>query len=263
MKRLFLILSVLTFLTVNSYSEETKSTDPATSIVVSLTQDPCFGFYPSVWGAIGLSDKTDFTFYGTFWTQDALAGYQGGINLLTEFGVGLNFKLMDGALSINPQLGFGNGKFESGQGRIVVGDNIVPSVLVSYSNGNFVLPVSAYYWKHLREEAKNSPYIDQIQYTLMPAFNFSKFVAGGLYYDHYLVHTDADDYNKINPLNKQKTETTTSYLWVGPYLKFTVKSGASFWFSAGVDLVDYMKDLPDGQKEKIRDYYKMSVSMPF
>lgn len=263
MKRLLLTFAALALLTFNVYSEESKSNEPSTSIVVSMTQDPCFGFYPSVWGSLGLSNKTDFTFYGTFWTQDALAGYNGGINLLTEFGAGVNFKLMDGALTINPQLGFGNGKYESGQGRIVVGDNIVPNVAISYSTGNLVLPFSAYYWKHLREESKNAPYIDQIQYTFMPGYTFSKYVTAGVYYDHYLVNTDAKDYNDAHPQTKMSSSTITNYLWLGPYCKFTVKSGASFWFTGGVDLSDYTRTAPRGYDKKIKDFYKMSVSFPF
>lgn len=230
--------------------EATQEKSDSSSLSVSLAQDPSFGFYPSVNGSIPIGGTTSLTFYGIFWTQDALAGNLGGIGLLTEFGVGLNFSMLDGKLNINPSLGLGNGKFQSGGGRHIIGDDIVPSVYVTYSTDALETTIGGIYWKGLRREEMVTPYLDQIEYFLQSWYKASNHISVGLYVDHFLITED----------NKIETKTNTSYFWFGPAIKFTVSSGASFWFTVGPDFVDYLNN---ADNKAIKDYYKMVVTFNF
>lgn len=169
MKFKSLIIAFIAIIIANNFAfseDATQEKSDGSSLSVSLAQDPSFGFYPSVYGSIPIGETTSLTFYGIFWTQDALAGNLGGIGLLTEFGVGLNFSMLDGKLNINPSLGIGNGKFQSGGGRHVIGDDIVPSVYVTYSTDALETTIGGIYWKGLRREEMVTPYLDQIEYFL-------------------------------------------------------------------------------------------------
>lgn len=224
--------------------------DDGSSIIVSLAQDPSFGFYPFINGSIPINESTDFTFYGIFWTQDALAGNKGGIGLLTEFGVGANFKFADGSFYLNPNIGLGNGKFQSGGGRHIIGDNLALSLFTGYSIDFLELALGGIYWKGFRREEMTTPYLDQIEYTFNTWIKTNNWFSVGLYFDHFLITED----------NKEITDTYTGFFWVGPAFKFTVKSGATMWFTFGPDLVEYLNDEKDA---KVQDYYKLVASFPF
>jgi hypothetical protein len=264
MRKLAIIL--LTLLVCVSLSAEEK--DPATTFSVSVGQDPAFGFYPSFFGTIELKKNLQFTTYGIFWTADNLGGYNGGLNLLTEFGVGLNFTLLDSALNINPQLGFAHGNYQSGAGSPVIADNIVPSIGVYYSADYFNLSLNVIYWKGLRKEAGNSPFINMLEYTIQPSYAVSKFFTVGLYYDHLFTEYNCDRY-KNNPKYKYapiQPYKYTTYLWIGPSIKFTFNKGINVMFTAGMDLVDYMNDSDIyGQPvdKRIKEYYKLIMNIPF
>jgi hypothetical protein len=125
------------------------------SYSVLLNQDSFFGFYPSFNGLLEINDGLDFSFYGILWTKPAFGLGQGnsGDDLWTEFGAGVNFRLMEGKLLVKPQLGITNGSLLSG-GDInpdpatpdpddtkVTGSNfadgIVPSLTVNYASEKF------------------------------------------------------------------------------------------------------------------------------
>lgn len=254
MKLIYTIFLALFFL-VNLRAEEA----PTTTFSVSVGQDPVFGFYPSFNGSISIGENSQFTAYGIFWTADALGGNLGGLNLLTEFGAGINFTLMDGALNINPSLGMAHGNYQSGGGLPVLVDNIVPSLGVYYAKGSFNGSFFAVYWKGLRKEGKVTPYYDLMEYIIQPSFSISNYVSLGLYLDHLL--TTVDNSN-INPSNSV-SETSTTYFWVGPSVKLTFQKGINVMFTVGPDLVDYFNTLPAGQDAKIKEYYKMLMNIPF
>jgi len=233
------------------YSQEAKpdSTASSSSFTLTLNQDPFFGFYPYVNGSWQLNESLAFTIYGVYWTQDISAGNLGGLNLLTEAGIGLNISIGDGSFSINPTIGFGNGNYQSGGTRAVVGDNIVPSLNYAYTNGNFSLTGFACAWLHLREEGETTPYLDFLEYSFSPGFDISKRIALGIYYDHYFTKTSSEEKYK------------TSFLWVGPFVKFKIKESVSILFSAGFDFVEQLNDLPSGQTAKLHDFYKLSTAI--
>jgi hypothetical protein len=157
---------------------------------------------------------------------------------------------LDGALNINPSIGIGNGNFQSGGGRPVVADDIVPTVNLTYTTGDLTIAAGSINWFSFRKESKVTPYYDLFDYYINPMYALSKYISVGLNYDHFRIKTDIEG----------KTETTTSYLWAGPAMRITVNSGASVFFTAGVDLVDYANDIPG---KILRDYYKLSLTVPF
>jgi len=248
MKIKILIIFFLSILISKLYSNETENDN--SYIIISLAQDPSFGFYPFINGGFQIAENKFFTYYGIFWTQDALAGNQGGIGLLTEFGIGLNFSFLDGNLNINPSLGLGNGKFQSGGARYVIGDNIVPAIYFNVITGQINHTIGFIYWKGLRREELIDKYRDQIQYFYNLWYQINKNIDLGLYYDHFLLKEE----------DKYINSTNTIYHWIGPSIKFKTKSIAELWFSCGFDLYQYTNGL---ENPSIKDFYKLVFSLKF
>ncbi len=226
-----------------------------TSFTVTLSQDPAFGFTPSVTASIGLSDDVALTVYGVFWTQDALAGNEGGLGLYTEFGAGCSLTLMDGALNVSPAIGISSGKFHSGGGRPVFGDGIVPTLVATWTSGAFSVTLGSVSWLHLRREAAVTPRIDLYDVSATAAVTITRHLATGILFDHLL--------QTITTPGCTCPTTSTAYQWIGPFIRFTVNSGASITVAAGIDLVDYRNDpAPEGGR-MVRDFYKLQASMPW
>jgi len=87
---------------------------------------------------------------------------------------------------------------------------------------------------------------------LQCGYDMSKRVNLGLFFDYLMITTKQND----------ESETVSSYMWLGPSIKFTVKN-TNLWFSTGLDLIDYINnDIPDDDKI-IKEYYKMTASFTF
>jgi hypothetical protein len=115
--------------------------DNAVAGSISFNQDTFFGFYPVIQGGYALNDRWDVTVYSILWTTDLLSvgTLSGNANandfgLWTEFGGGLNYKAMDGALNINPQIGILNGGLLSQPSAARVFDGFVPSIISTYAD---------------------------------------------------------------------------------------------------------------------------------
>ena len=254
-----LIYTFIAALAIFSFGNLQAEDELPSTYTVSLSQDPAFGFYPSVNAAIPLSNTTALTFYGIFWTSAATASHSTsadiGLNLMTEFGVGMNFTMMDGALNINPSIGFGNGLYQSGSARPVVADNIVPNVYASYVSGNFSLSFGGVAWMAMRKEGPVQ--IDMYDYNISPMVAVHKNIAVGLYLDHYLYTT------KQTVKGKDESETATGYFWLGPCIKLNVAKSATVSFMAGLDLVDQFNDNLADDDKIIKDFYKLTTSISF
>ncbi len=139
---------------------------------VVLNQDAFFGFYPTFNGLIPVGENVDFSFYGILWTtpsfaSTALAGAgPSGNDLWTEFGIGANFILADGALQVKPQIGITNGALLSG-GVLDAndvptgtgsnfGDGIVPSLTINYSDPSFEAEFYGGYYAALANRNKDA-----------------------------------------------------------------------------------------------------------
>lgn len=222
---------------------------------LGLGEDPANGFYPSFNGLVGLSETASLTFYGTYWTQGAMAWNSNGEDMLMELGCGLLWQFFDGKFTVQPQLGISFGNYQSGGGRAVIGDNIVPALNLSYNDGPLSVNLSLSLWKHLRKESTNQKYIDLMEYSTNPSYAVSKLFTFGLYFDHMFKRTIAskDD----GAVKEGDSRTYTAYMWIGPSVRFTAKSGASVWFSAGLDLKDIQNNLAD---KSVKDFYKLHLS---
>ncbi len=227
-------------------ADSTSTASVPTTLTLSINQDPAFGFYPIVSGSRSIGANTAFTFYGTFWTIDAL-GADKGLDLYTEFGAGVNFTLAEGALNLNPQLGIVGGRFQSGGNRVVIGDGIVPSLYASYALGAFSVIAGGIYWAPLRREGLvQRGFVD---YYIAPTVTFSDFVSAGVLYDHCRNATTESG----------RTTYDTLYHWLGPFVRFTVKNAASLQFAFGADFTDYSNAVA---RPIVRDFYKLSATIP-
>lgn len=224
---------------------------------LALGEDPANGFYPVFSGMIGLNDTHYLTFYGIYWTQGAMAWNSNGEDMLMELGCGVLLQFFDGKFTVQPQLGISFGNYQSGGGRAVIGDNIVPSLSMSYYNGPFSANLSLSLWKHLRKESTNQSYIDLMEYSSNPSFALSKLFTVGLYFDHMFKRTIASKDDGATKAGDSRTHT--AYMWFGPSIKFTARNGAAVWFSAGLDLKDIQNNMPD---KSVKDYYKLHLSFP-
>lgn len=254
-----LALIALCCIPFTSSAEEAKEPETPTSFVFSVAQDPAFGFYPSIWGSIGINDKTALTFYGVYWTSPTtgnnLSAQTIGLDLLTEFGVGVNFTMMDGALNINPSIGLANGRYQSGANRPVVGDNIVPNVTVSYASGNLSLTAGAIAWLAFRNEGPAK--INMFDYNISPMYQLTKHFSAGLYADLLMF-----EYKNTDPTLDDARGSYPYYMWLGPSMKFTIKN-VTTTFSFGADLVDYLNSHVATDDKKVKDFYKLSTSIAF
>ena len=219
---------------------------------VALNQDAFFGFAPSFSGAIPVSETTDFTFYGIFWTRPSfnLVGGNNGDGLWTEFGVGVNFNLMDGNLKVKPQIGLTNGSLLSGGAQGAGGpegarfaDGVVPSLTVNYSDDKFEGELYAGYYAALRQ--RNDPAaLDFLHIWVNGGYKFSSLVSAGVHYE--LLSNTRNTYPGGG--------AAAVYEWVGPYVQFTLPKGMFARFTAG----------PDTRSNNGRgDFYKMTAGMSF
>lgn len=267
MKKLLLCLFTLSFCFTAAFAQKEIQKEYPQGFAITLQQDPAFGFYPGAFGSIGLSDNLSFTFYGIFFTQEALGiGFGGqpaaGGKLFTEFGVGLNYSMLDGCLNINPSIGIDGGNYASGGGRVVIGDCIVPEITFSYAKNDFKCSATLICWKGFRKEGNVTPYLDLLEYVIIPTYNVSNHFAVGLYYDHFFTRFD----NSNNPTSYSLKGTYSTYHWLGPLVKITLKSGTSLAFTAGVDFVEKdhnaLEFFGEKSNNNFRDYYKLSLLFP-
>ena len=224
--------------------------DPGdTSYSVLMNQDNFFGFYPSFNGLIEMNETTDFSFYGILWTSDALSFTGLSSDIWTEFGVGLNYRLMDDKLAIKPQLGLLGGSLlsggetdDNGSGANVF-DGVVPSLTINYSDDTFEAEwYSGYYIATQGNDASGIAPNDFLHLWANGGYKFNQFVSAGAHYE-YLDQTDGPTGNE-----------QSVYMWLGPYVQFTLPENGFFArFSGGSDI--------DGAGTG--DFYKLNVGMSF
>ena len=223
----------------NTHAAESKEeSGPETSIAVSLNQDIFFGFYGTAQVGVGLSDTLDLTFYSILWTIPAFGAGGGGQNLWTEWGAGINFKLLNGNLGINPQFGITNGNLLAGTSRGRAIEGIVPNLTVNYGDGFFEGQIYAGFYVGIREQSDNTRN-DFIHYWINAGVAPTSWLSVGAHWEHL-----------VQNFGSATGEVEDVYQWLGPYIQ--ASSGVGFIrFSAGVDLT------PDDPQ----DFYKVNVGV--
>lgn len=222
--------------------ETTSKRDESFSVV--LNQDSFFGFYPTFNALIPVNDNMDLSVYGIMWTTDAF-GTGLGSDLWTEFGVGVNFYAMDGALTIKPQIGITNGALlsggtDDGQGGNVF-DGIVPNLTINYSDASFEAEYYGGYYAAVRN--RNERGLDFLHTWINAGAKFTENFSAGAHYEILsLARNGAPGGEAVN-----------IYHWVGPYVQFKLKNGFFTRFTGGFDVAEGSSG----------DFYKLAVGMTF
>lgn len=215
------------------------------SLNVTLNQDPFFGFYPSVGGSSKINESVDFTYYGIFWTSPGL-GDGVGSNLWTEFGVGANFKTLDGKLEINPSLGTTHGRLQSTGSRGVPFEGLVPSLTANLNTESLEGQLYAGYYLALRERANAQN--NFLHYWIHGGYKISSLVSAGLH---------LETLNATAIPRSGTSATNRAYTWYGTYVQFTSKGGHTFRLTAGGAAFGPTSASESGE------FYKMSLGIPF
>ncbi|MGF1510054.1 MAG: DUF6733 family protein [Myxococcota bacterium] len=219
--------------------EESKE-GPPTSISVVLKQDIFFGFHAIGQVAVGLNDLVDVTFYTILWTRPGFGAGGGGADLWTEWGPGLNFKFLDGNLSVNPQFGLLNGTLLSGAGRGLFFEGIVPNLTVTYGDALFQGQLYAGFYIGLRE-LDDSSRNDFIHYWANAGVAPLSWLSIGAHWES-LIQTRGAATNEVE----------TVYQWIGPYIEARAAMGF-IRFAGGADL----------EPEDTADFYQVSIGLSF
>lgn len=222
---------------------------------IGLNQDIFFGNYTTVYGGYAITDRMDFTFYSILWNTDLFVAGPGGlfgpggsdgIGLWTEFGAGVNFKRMGGALNINPQLGILNGMLLSGArfGNAKAFEGVVPNITVNYDD---TFTEAEFYMGYYL--ATRSPRADQSDFLhwwinagIKPwgdSNDWKQIISTGLHYEN---------------LRATAGDAANLYAWLGPYVQFSLPNGLGARFSAGWDV---------DRKQFGDDFYKVNVTYDF
>jgi hypothetical protein len=222
---------------------------------ISLNQDAFFGFYPFMAGSYAISDLMDFTFYSIIWTTPSFStgafadSNPNGGGLWTEVGLGVNFKFLDDAISVNPQLGMLNGTLLSGAGTALAGEGIVPNLTVDYDGDH--VEAEFYFGYYLALRGESDAKSDFIHYWTFAGFKPLAF-GGGPAADLLTIgaHWEQLRYQRV----PGGADASNIYRWIGPYVKFALPVGVSLRFGAGWDL-----ESDNGGP----DFYKASVGFSF
>lgn len=222
------------------------------SYTVVLNQDSFFGFYPTFNGLIPVGKKVDLSFYGILWTRPSfgLNATNSGDDLWTEFGVGANFHMLDGRLTVKPQLGLTNGALLSGGARDDSGnvtganfaDGFVPSLTANYRDDKFEAEWYSGYYAALRGRNDDAA-LDFLHMWLNAGFRATeKFSFGG----HYELLQ-----NSRNTVPGGATGVT--YEWAGAYVQFALPKGFFARFTGGAEI----------SEDSSGDFYKLAAGFSF
>lgn len=196
------------------------------SMDVSLNSDVFFGFYPFASGTYGLNDQLDLSFYGILWS----GGTGSGWGNWTEFGLGINYKAMEG-LDIRPQIGFTGGNLLSSAaaGPATAGDGIVPNLTIALDQSKVEGELYAGFYLPLTDKAAaDGTTWSFIHYWANLGYKFTDVLSIGGHYEHLILSGGSN-----------VEEASDMYQWLGAYVQFADPKGGSFMrFYSGADLVE-------------------------
>lgn len=213
--------------------------DSRFSATIGFNQDTFFGNYTTAAAGYAINERVDATFYSILWHTDffsqsglgAVDGIQ-GTGLWTEFGGGLNFKFLDGALNVNPQFGILNGALlSSGAAGVVnepaVFDGVVPNLTVNYGDSLIQSQLYAGYYIGTRGVDQNDFIHWWYNAGVSPwgeCNNWLSTLSAGVHYE-MLAQTAPGTADNL-------------YQWLGPYMQVALPNGFTMRYSAGANIDD-------------------------
>lgn len=231
--------------------------DSPFAATLEFNQDAFFGTYIATSGGYAMNEFTDFTFYAILWNTDFFSQGPGGLNgpvgidgigLWTEFGAGVNFKYMGGALNINPQFGVLNGALLSGiggDGFPKAFEGVVPNLTINYNDTFLESELYMGYYIGTRGAREGRAEFLHWWYNagIKPWGDYNdwrQIVSTGLHYEQLR--------------STGRAVPGGLYQWLGPYVQFSLPNGLAARFSAGWD-VD-RQNFGD-------DFYKVNLTYSF
>lgn len=229
--------------------------DSRFSATIGFNQDVFFGNYTTAAAGYAVNEKVDVTVYSILWHTDFFSQGPGGLNgigidgtgLWTEFGGGLNFKMWDGSLNVNPQFGILNGALLSsggGTNEPVVFDGFVPNLTANYGDGVLESQLYAGYYIGARGADQNDFIHWWYNAGVKPWGNCNSWTSTlsmGLHYEML---------NQTAPGSADNL-----YQWLGPYFQVALPNGFTARYSAGAN-VDDSVGLGD-------NFYKVNIGYSF
>lgn len=200
---------------------DTLEKAPST-LMIQFTQDNALGFYPAIFGSVGLNQDLSLTYYGLFWTNPSFGNLNFGTNLWTETGIGLGLSTLGGRLYVNPSVGFTHGRLQSGGANSILAEGMAPSIAIIYTDKWVEADAFFIYYWGIRENG--SPPLDYIIYWFIPGIRLGEHFSLGFHYERFLVANTSDP--SLEAVN---------YNWTGAYVKGTVLGKYTLRFSAGLN----------------------------
>ena len=219
------------------------SADEKLDFKLALNTDAFFGSNPYIGATYHADSGLDYTFYGIQWGNGSGAAW----GQWTEFGLGVAFKALDGALTINPQLGFTMGSLLSSGAEKpgIVGDGIVPNLTMNYSTADYEAELYAGLYLPLRDNAAaDGTTLRYLHYWVNGGKKFSQYFSAGLHFE------------ELSLLGGSNTGSANYYKWFGPYFQIA-KDNVGMRISAGKDFTD--RDTSNSKN----DFYKLQFFVNF
>ncbi|QBQ54445.1 DUF6733 family protein [Nitrosococcus wardiae] len=227
---------------------------------VTLKQDTFFGFQTILDAGYEIAPNIDFSFYTWLWTNpnfgqssvvagpDGTQVTAGGTGLWTEVGAGLNFRFLNDALSIAPQIGMLNGALLSSNvvgENIRAGEGVVPNITATYDDDFFSGQIYFAYYMATRGDRPRDFIHNWVNAGVKPAlFQLDNVPVNsmGVHWEHLRQHK-----------NRLTGDTGTVYNWIGPYIEFALPMHIALRFAGGFDLKDQVSG----------DFYQASIKLDF
>ncbi|GJM32136.1 MAG: hypothetical protein DHS20C18_11370 [Saprospiraceae bacterium] len=222
-----------------AYTQDSLVNDPTSTFEIFLNQDNAFGFYPTVSGSFKLRDNISFSFYGIFWTNPSFGNPFDGTDTWLETGIGLRYLTLGKHLTVNPFVGVTHGKVLSDNFEAILGEGIVPGILVNFLDKRFEAEGFFSYYKALKSKGRDSG--DYLLYWLLPGVVLNPHVSLGIHFEGY------------NQVRIAEGEANVRYQKFGGYVKFTVREKYSFRFSAGTNTAE--------NSTYAKNFYKLTVGI--
>jgi hypothetical protein len=233
---------------------------------ISFNQDTFFGFYPVIQGAYALNDRWDVTVYSIIWTTDLLSvgtlstpdGVYNQFGPWTEFGAGLNYKALDGALNINPQLGILNGGLLSQPAAARVFDGFVPNIIAAYESDYIESEFYMGYYFGARGAGAASGFFnnDFLHWWYNAGYRPWTDRGGFLATQSYGVH-----YEMLRQTGEAAASAANLYSWLGPYWQTRFDNGLVMRYSAGWNINEWGN--PVNEAGAFPNFYKVNIAYDF